>query len=295
MVASIEIMNTTSKPIGLAKIWREIKRPFVSGKLFSSRKLAEESQFTKTGMLMVLSKLTGESMLRCEGIIDEYRFWEGRLSGADGQKGFSDKTDIRLKPDSEITEPHASILEELSRHVSIQDIAILDVGAGPLTVIHKIYKGVRLNITAIDVLAEYYDNLLQKYGIDPPVRTQLCNGEAIAQRFPEKSFHWINAQNTIDHMKSPVECIKGMLPLLKPGGIISLFHCINEGCEANYTGFHQWDLFVEDDDFCIAGKDRTNYTNVTKMLLPHYRTDVEIYKWGSTDRDALKVIVRRGA
>jgi SAM-dependent methyltransferase len=243
-------------------------------------------------MLMILSKLTGESMLRMEGVIEEYVFWESLLSGTNKLCGIEGE---RFETDAEIIEPHRSVLEELGQHFPIQDIAILDVGAGPLTVIRKIYKGIRLNITAVDALADYYDNLLKKYGVDPPVRTQQCKGEDITQHFPTESFHWINSRNALDHMERPVECIKGMLTLLKPGGMISLFHHLNEGADANYAGFHQWNFFLEDDDFCIAGKNGKDHVNVTKMLLPHYTTSTRVGGWlDSLDprQDCLQVIVR---
>jgi hypothetical protein len=78
--------------------------------------------------------------------------------------------------------------------------------------------------------------------------------------------------------------------LLKPKGIISLLHCANEGSNAGYTGFHHWDFFTEGSDFCIAGKNKQNYTNVTKMLLPDFVTDVKMLK--CREREDVQVIVR---
>jgi len=221
-------------------------------------------------------------------LIDEYDYWEGVFDGSHEDN----RKEIKLQADSEVVESHLSILDELSRSFPIQEIAILDVGAGPLTCINKLYKGVRLNITAVDALAEYYDNLLQKYGIDPPIRTQLCKGEEIAQRFSKESFHWINARNTLDHMESPVECIKGMLPLLKQEGVISLLHYPSVASKANFAGFHQYDLFLEGDDFCIAGKNKKDYVNITKMLLPNYSTSTSLSQTPGMKKVMLNVIVK---
>ncbi len=56
-------------------------------------------------------------------------------------------------------------------------IRILDVGAGPLTVLGKRLTGVQIDITAVDPLAGDYGTLLQRHGIAPPIRTQWCEGE----------------------------------------------------------------------------------------------------------------------
>ena len=304
----------TSKPKGFAKIWREIKRPFRKmlvgdtvvpdeekqnggGKLPQLlRKIHNLEEVLLIGVLMGLSKLSGETMLRCDGIIHELLFWDRCFSGYYNATfpGFYNDAISRLRPDSEVTGAHLDILDELSRYFSAPDIAILDVGAGPLTVINKLYKGVRLNITATDMLAEYYDSLLQKHGMEPPIRTKFCKGEEISTCFPKESFHWINAQNTIDHMEFPVECIKGMLPLLKPGGIVSLFHAVNEGEGENYSGFHQWNFYADGSDFCIAGRNGKNFTNMSKMLLPNYSMEVKVThaRLGNRDRDQINVIIR---
>ena len=289
-------MQATAKPKGLAKIWREIKRPFRNKDVTTLKDSFKNFEtFSQTGMLMILSKLTGETMLRVEGIISEYAYWESVFDRMHHPQALCDyeTVDAQLRFDSEIAEPHVGILDELSQHFSIQDINILDVGAGPLTCINKIYKGIRLNITAIDALAEYYDNLLQKHGLNPPVRTVLCKGEEIAQRFPKESFHWINCRNALDHMEFPAECIKDMVTLLKPGGMISLFHWANEGLNANYTGFHQWDFFMEGNDFCIAGRNRANYVNITKTLLPNYSVKAQLVKspFLDVDKEMLEIFI----
>ena len=320
------------KPKPMAKIWREIYKPLrkktnaipdnhvlerfhfvereistideriasIEGVVASiDRRISTFETFHKIAVLMQLSKLTGESILRVEGIIDEYRHWEGVLDGT--YKEHHDQFIHRLQIDAEVQEPHLGILEELNRSFAIEEIAILDVGAGPVTSINNLYKGVRLNITAIDALGYYYYYLLKKHGMEPPVRTQSYDGEVIARHFPKESFHWIYARNSLDHMESPVECIQGMLPLLKPGGMISLFHFPNIGSLCNYCGFHQWDFFLKDNDFCIAGRNGTNHTNVTKLLLPDYATDTSLTRWKDPEkkqkepdeRPCLKVIIKR--
>ena len=287
-----------------AKILREIKRPFRRKKRpLSFDAFRPDLQWQRNAMLMVLSKLTGESMLRVEGTIDEYHFWESVviscMSPNPDVASLFPQPDVasfhlRLQHDAEVVEPYSSILDKLSQKFPIQDITMLDVGAGPLTGINKLYKGVRFNISAVDALAEYYDNILEKYGVEPPIRTQACKGEEIAQHFSKESFHWINSSNALDHMEFPVECIKGMLPLLKPGGIISLFHYVDVGVSVGYDGFHQWNLHLENNDFCISGRNGKNHTNITKMLLPDYSVNASMIDWldgNNEERSCLKVVI----
>ncbi|MGL6196784.1 MAG: methyltransferase domain-containing protein [Thermoguttaceae bacterium] len=268
---------TNKKPTGLAKIWREIKRPFKK-KISNNNANKDFEEFSAVSMLMILSKLTGKSMLRVEGIIHEYKHWDQWFAFR-GIHNKSDKYGIRLVNDSEVDRHHSIILDELCTYYPISEIKILDVGAGPLTSINKLYKGNQLNITAIDAIADYYDNLLKKYGIDPPVRTQVCEGEQLSKHFSEKSFHWIHARNSLDHMENPIECIMGMLPLLKPHGIISLFHQENVANLADFQGFHQWNFFKQDNDFCISGRNKNDYCNVTKTIEKGFSVQTSLSDW----------------
>lgn len=66
-------------------------------------------------------------------------------------------------------------------------VKILDVGAGPLTRIGKIWPGHQLEITATDPLAESYEQLLNDIALVPLVKTQNCLGEELAEKFSPKA------------------------------------------------------------------------------------------------------------
>ena len=65
---------------------------------------------------------------------------------------------------------------------------ILDVGAGPLTWVGKVWEGHLVRITAVDPLATRYSEMLEKAHVTPLVRTQPGEVEALADIFAPGSF-----------------------------------------------------------------------------------------------------------
>lgn len=128
---------------------------------------------------------------------------------------------------------------------------ILDVGAGLLTVLGKKHGKIRLEITAVDPLAEKYDRILARAGLMPAVRTIRGDAERVASMFPESSFDLVYAQNCIDHCRNPIVAIDQMLTLVKPGRFLMLEHAVNEGETMAYDGLHQWNFCLEEGRFTI--------------------------------------------
>jgi SAM-dependent methyltransferase len=188
---------------------------------------------------------------RAGGIAHELEFWDDwlRTRGAEWPESYL----RRLDPQAELSEYHRALVERLPQ----DEITILDVGAGPLTVLGKRHPSKRVRIVATDALAAEYDGLLDRYGIEPPVRTIYAEGERLTARFAECTFDLVTAQNCVDHMRDPLEAIRQMLLVVKPGGLVVLDHLPSEGKHANYVGMHQWDMAIEEGDFLIRGLRRT--------------------------------------
>lgn len=121
---------------------------------------------------------------------------------------------------------------------------VLDVGAGPLTVLGKVLPGRKLDLVAVDPLAEEYDKMLAEQGLTPLVRTQLGHGERLLETFPRSSFDLVYAENSLDHSYDPLLCYTQMLAVVKPGGYVVTDHLVNEGKNENYEGLHQWNFDV---------------------------------------------------
>jgi len=175
-------------------------------------------------------------------ISDELRFWDSWLR----DKPWPDQFRFR-------TDPRAPLQPELVALLPAGQAAcrLLDVGAGPLTALGKCTPETSLEISATDALAEYFDGLLEKNGVVPPVRSLQCNAERLTSRFAPASFDLVFCQNALDHVYDPVAAIDEMIDVLKPGGAIFLRHFQNEGYREAYSGLHQWNFSVENGDFVI--------------------------------------------
>ncbi len=142
--------------------------------------------------------------------------------------------------------------------------SILDVGAGPLTLLGKVLPGYELDITAVDPLANEYDDILKRFRISPVIRTQYCEAERLSDKFLPESFDLVHIQNALDHSYDPLEGIKQMLTVLKKDCYIFLSHLTNEAEKEKYIGFHQWNFCREGDRFIIWNKD--NRVDVAEEL-----------------------------
>jgi len=143
-------------------------------------------------------------------------------------------------------------------------VRILDVGAGPLTYLGKQWPGRTVEITAVDPLAETYDQLLAQHGVVPQVRTEKGDAERLTDLFPANTFDLVHARNCIDHGYDPVLAIQQMVKVTKPGGLVYMHHAVNEAEQQQYEGFHQWNLYTQGNEFFISSQTQT--INVTQAL-----------------------------
>lgn len=136
-----------------------------------------------------------------------------------------------------------------------QTVRILDVGAGPLTHLGKKCPGRIVHITAVDPLAPYYDKILSRYAIDPPVRTMEAEGERLTEHFAANSFDLVYARNCIDHSYDPEKAVLKMIAVVKPGCFVLMEHRLHEAENHHHAGLHQWDFLMDDaGDFIIRSK-----------------------------------------
>jgi SAM-dependent methyltransferase len=173
----------------------------------------------------------------------EVDFWAGWLVGAPGTEQWTSDRKSRLDPDSEIRDP--LVRAELER-TPAKEISILDVGAGPLTILGYRYPGKTLTIVPVDPLADHYERLLRDARLEPPIRTIAVAGEALLEHFGSHRFDIAYATNSLDHSADPFTIISNMVSVVRPGGVVLLRHKRNEGESARYGGLHQWNFDVVD-------------------------------------------------
>ena len=64
----------------------------------------------------------------------------------------------------------------------------------------------------------------------------------------------MHARNSLDHGYDPVESIRQMYRMVRPGGYVYLNHVINEGVKQLYLGFHQWNFEPRGRDLAVWNK-----------------------------------------
>lgn len=183
---------------------------------------------------------------RRAALAEEVRFWRNWI--ATGGLHWPEDYRFRTNHNSEVNDP---LLLEILASSPQATVSMLDVGAGPITVIGFRYPGKELAITAVDPLAGEYDWILREYAIEPPVRTLPLRGEQLLERFAPGSFDLAFARNSLDHTVDPLPVIRNMVVVVRPGGQVVLRHFRNEAVTEQYQNVHQWN-FDERDGRCIV-------------------------------------------
>lgn len=139
-----------------------------------------------------------------------------------------------------------------------KEYKFIDVGSGPFSRCGFVSKKVNLSAVSVDPLADIYQEIKEKYGVDNKI--QLVSGfvEFLDKKFEKNSFDMVHMSNSLDHCFSPVDGIAQLLYICKIGGKIILRHGENEAVREGYQGLHQWNLSLENEEnsFVIWGKDQ---------------------------------------
>lgn len=185
---------------------------------------------------------------RQRGLRHEVRFW---------QRWFRRKGGIwhedylrRLDPNRFIDDHVCMYIDPVAAEV----VRILDVGAGPLTILGPKHPSKRLEITATDELAEEYDRLIKRFAVSPPIRTVYAPAEQLTDFFPQDSFDLAYARNSLDHSADPLRAIREMVAVVRPERYVLLEHFENEAEAENYIGLHQWNFLIVNGDLTIRNR-----------------------------------------
>jgi SAM-dependent methyltransferase len=222
----------------------------------ASQSLASDSAakltlLLKTTIKRIIAPIFKLTANRDKGLSQELQYWNKWLSNHGG-------TDVtgyqkRIDPALALSDYHGEIVDRIGRDT----VRILDVGAGPLTVVGKWWKNCNIDLVAVDPLADEYDILLEQNHLDPPVRTKKCLGENLSTEFGRETFDLVTAINSIDHAEDPVQIVDQMYSVCKLGGFLVLSHIQNEAKKEGYRGLHQWNLSLQDNNFVIEGHGTT--------------------------------------
>ena len=180
-----------------------------------------------------------------DGLPSELKFWANALT--DPVKHWvKSEYEFRINPSSPFQEELCELFD-----VQPNALRILDVGAGPLTALGKVWPGTKLDFIAVDPLADGYNEVLSRIGLNPPIKTQKGEGELLNKHFQEGEFDMAYSSNALDHCKNPFTAIKQMLYCVRQGGWVYFTNFANEGLAERYIGLHQWNFDVKEGDFII--------------------------------------------
>lgn len=177
----------------------------------------------------------------------EVKYWR-RWAVTEGLQ-WRDDFKMRFDPDAPLQEHVARVADRIPREI----VEILDVGAGPATVLGKTHPSKTLVITPTDPLAREYNRILDQTGHKPPVRTIYAEAESLRSELGSRQFDIVHAQNSLDHSRDAVAGVEEMLALAKPSGFVVLLHEENEGQNELYYALHKWDFRCENGHFIISG------------------------------------------
>lgn len=184
--------------------------------------------------------------------LEHWGWWLGSGQGAPPEATAAEY-EARLNPDADL---QPGLVELLSPHAPPgSTVSILDVGAGPLTVVGKKWLGRTLAITAIDPLAPEYDRLLEAAGVVPPVRSRYGEVEQLLTAFPPDHFDLVTCCNALDHVYDPVRGLRQMLSVVKPARSVVMLHNADEGERQAYHGLHQWNFRAEDGELIVWNRE----------------------------------------
>ncbi len=219
------------------------------------------------------------------GLTSEIQFWDGwvRTKGLQWPDDYGDRCD----PDLPLQPRLAALLSS-----SPAGVHVLDVGAGPLTFLGKTWKDKHVAITAVDPLADAYDIILDRYQIQPLIRTQKLAAEDLLTRFLPDTYDLVFARNCLDHAYNPERAIVQMIVVVKTGRYVVLEHHLNEAENANYSGLHQWNFSVSaKGDFVISSQCTT--VNMTRKYEALCAITCEIVNNGGNDNWVVTRIQKR--
>jgi SAM-dependent methyltransferase len=186
------------------------------------------------------------------GSLSEIRWWREWLDtpASDWWRA------LVTNPASEVEDP---LLAAEGAALGCDGLSLLDVGAGPASRVGVQLGGTPVRVTAIDPLARSYRRLLRRLAISPVVPVASGSGERLLGRFPQESFDIAYACNALDHACDPMEVIRQMYTLVRPGGRVVLRHYVNEAegghDSGGYDGLHQWNFEVRDGELVIWNRE----------------------------------------
>jgi len=182
------------------------------------------------------------------GIPYEIAFWQSYY----GNKGKIAELNLWSKYNTEADLDNF----DLQRFVALHeeecgfDARIYDVGCALSYMLGNIIGSRAYPIHYVDVLADFYNDLLDKSNTDRP-RITFGMTECLTACIAPSAADFIHIRNSLDHCANPVEGIRQALACVRIGGVVYTNHFENEALREAYRGFHQYNITERDGHLII--------------------------------------------
>jgi SAM-dependent methyltransferase len=157
-------------------------------------------------------------------------------------------------------DPEAELQPEIRELVHVPSdgvVRILDVGSGPVTWIGKRWPPHRVELTAIDALADEWQRLLETHGMLAPVPAIRCEGERLSDVLPANHFDLAMARYSLDESHDPLTVLRQMIAAVRHGGAVLISSRVRAADSEHHWGLQHWNLAVEEGRFTLEGNGRT--------------------------------------
>jgi len=126
-------------------------------------------------------------------------------------------------------------------------VSVLDVGSGPITTLGCLLPKTQVELIATDCYADAYNEVLDEFGLDVPVRPRPIPAKQLFEEFGADRFDLVHCRNALDHMADPIKCLQVMASVTKSNGYIWIDVFSREGSSSGYEEMHQWDVYMGPD------------------------------------------------
>lgn len=209
-----------------------------------------------------------QSLRWTEELVSEVNYWINRVA----KKNSTYHEDYITNINNSDVKPAKGYHGENIFNYLRQDAILMDIGCGAVSRYGSLLPdGGRVRLIAADSLAHAYKKINDYYAPENKKTVTFGMFEFMAVFFKKDLADVILIENALDHCVDPLKSVIECLQILKPGGLLRLYHhraeAIWEGC----LGLHKWNIDCNDNkEFIVWNED--NYINVNKF----FGDDVEV-------------------
>lgn len=135
---------------------------------------------------------------------------------------------------------------------SKKKVRIAELGSGMFCTIGTNWPSAEVEIYPSDILANEFNQILKEAGVVPLIPVKYEDMENLSYR--DNYFDIVYCVNALDHTINPIQAIKEMYRVTKPGGWIYLKCFIDVGEKEKYAGMHKWNINMDKNNNLIAWK-----------------------------------------